>query len=50
MSAVKNGSRQLDLIQLRYLCKVLGYALPKFITEYEAALAAGELNPRARAT
>lgn len=42
MSDVEKGSRRLDLIQLRDLCAVLGYTLPKFIDEYEEALASSD--------
>ncbi|MFJ4144761.1 helix-turn-helix domain-containing protein [Pseudomonas sp. NPDC089734] len=42
MSDVEKGVRRLDIVQLRDLCAVLGYALPQFISEYEEALASGE--------
>lgn len=42
MSDVEKGSRRLDLIQLRDLCAVLGYTLPKFIDAYEEALASSD--------
>lgn len=38
MSDVENGIRRLDLVQLRDLCAVLGYDLPRLINEYEEAL------------
>nr|WP_318287285.1 helix-turn-helix domain-containing protein [Pseudomonas cichorii] len=41
ISDVEKGLRRLDLVQLRDLCTVLGYELPRFISEYEEALAAG---------
>ncbi|WP_122316185.1 helix-turn-helix domain-containing protein [Pseudomonas cichorii] len=42
MSDVEQGLRRLDLVQLRDLCAVLGYALPQFISEYEEALESGK--------
>jgi transcriptional regulator with XRE-family HTH domain len=42
ISDVEKGSRRLDLVQLRDLCAVLGYALPEFVNEYEKALALAE--------
>ncbi len=42
MSDVEKGLRRLDIVQLRDLCAVLGYELPRFISEYEEALVASE--------
>lgn len=38
MSDVETGSRRLDVVQLRDLCKVLGISLPGFVEEFEKAL------------
>jgi transcriptional regulator with XRE-family HTH domain len=38
MSDVERGSRRLDIIQIRDLCKVLGCDLPTLIQEFEQAL------------
>ncbi|MBX8612686.1 helix-turn-helix domain-containing protein [Pseudomonas capsici] len=42
MSDVKKGLRRLDIVQLRDFCAVLGYELPRFISEYEEALMSSE--------
>ena len=38
MSDVESGTRRLDIVQLRDLCKVLGIDLQDLITEFEGAL------------
>lgn len=38
MSDVETGSRRLDVVQLRDLCKVLGIDLQDFIAEFEKSL------------
>jgi transcriptional regulator with XRE-family HTH domain len=38
MSDVERGTRRLDLIQVRDLCKVLGTDLPKFVRQLEQRL------------
>ncbi|MDT9678209.1 helix-turn-helix transcriptional regulator [Pseudomonas sp. JV414] len=38
MSDVESGTRRLDIVQLRDLCKVLGIGLPELILEFEKAL------------
>ncbi len=38
MSDVERGSRRLDIIQLRDLCKVLGFDLLTLVLEFEKAL------------
>jgi transcriptional regulator with XRE-family HTH domain len=38
MSDVENGTRRLDIVQLRDLCKVLRVSLPKLIEELENAI------------
>lgn len=40
MSDVENGTRRLDIVQLRDLCKVLGISLCEFVQELEKAIAA----------
>jgi transcriptional regulator with XRE-family HTH domain len=40
MSDVETGSRRLDVVQLRDLCKVLGIGLHDLITEFENSLSA----------
>lgn len=42
MSDVEKGLRRLDIVQLRDLCTVLGYDLPRFISEYEKVLMSSE--------
>ncbi|MFC5698096.1 multiprotein-bridging factor 1 family protein [Pseudomonas sp. GCM10022186] len=42
MSDVENGSRRLDLVQIRDLCAVLGTDLPTFVRTYESLLAGSE--------
>ncbi|PKH24202.1 transcriptional regulator [Pseudomonas sp. 43NM1] len=39
MSDVESGTRRLDIIQLRDLCKVLGISLCEFVQELENAIA-----------
>jgi len=39
MSDVESGTRRLDIVQLRDLCKVLGITLPELTTELEGILA-----------
>lgn len=41
MSDVESGTRRLDIVQLRDLCKVLGITLPELTTELEGILAEG---------
>ncbi|MGF6199804.1 helix-turn-helix domain-containing protein [Pseudomonas laurylsulfatiphila] len=41
MSDVETGSRRLDIVQLRDLCKVLGIGLAELVDEFERSLAAG---------
>lgn len=38
MSDVESGTRRLDIVQLRDLCKVLGIGLTGLIAEFEGAL------------
>lgn len=38
MSDVENGTRRLDILQLRDLCKVLGIELKDLIAEFENSL------------
>ena len=38
MSDVESGTRRLDVVQLRDLCKVLGITLPGLTTELEGLL------------
>lgn len=38
MSDVENGTRRLDIVQLRDLCKVLGISLPELVEELENAI------------
>lgn len=38
-SDIERGSRRLDLVQLRDICKVLGIGLVEFVQRYEAELA-----------
>jgi transcriptional regulator with XRE-family HTH domain len=38
MSDVETGSRRLDIVQLRDLCKVLGIGLQDLIAEFEISL------------
>lgn len=38
MSDVENGTRRLDIVQLRDLCKVLGISLPELVQELENAI------------
>lgn len=40
MSDVENGSRRLDIVQLRDLCAVLGISLMELVQELEAAIKA----------
>lgn len=40
MSDVENGTRRLDIVQLRDLCKVLGVSLPELVQELENAIMA----------
>ncbi|MNN16134.1 Helix-turn-helix domain protein [compost metagenome] len=42
MSDVENGTRRLDIVQLRDLCKVLGISLPELVQELETAIAANQ--------
>ncbi|EOD8980430.1 multiprotein-bridging factor 1 family protein [Pseudomonas aeruginosa] len=41
MSDVERGSRRLDIIQLRDLCRVLGRDLPSLIVDFEKAIESG---------
>jgi len=41
MSDVETGSRRLDVVQLRDLCKVLGIDLQELISEFETSLLGG---------
>ncbi|WP_367237272.1 helix-turn-helix transcriptional regulator [Pseudomonas sp. Rh2] len=38
MSDVENGTRRLDIVQLRDLCKVLGISLLELVQELEKAI------------
>jgi transcriptional regulator with XRE-family HTH domain len=38
MSDVESGTRRLDIVQLRDLCKVLGIGLSELIVEFEKSL------------
>ncbi|WP_397454693.1 multiprotein-bridging factor 1 family protein [Pseudomonas lurida] len=38
MSDVESGTRRLDIVQLRDLCKVLGIKLPQLTAEFERLL------------
>jgi hypothetical protein len=38
MSDVESGTRRLDIVQLRDLCKVLGICLQDLIVEFEKSL------------
>jgi transcriptional regulator with XRE-family HTH domain len=38
MSDVESGTRRLDIVQLRDLCKVLGISLQDLIAEFEQSL------------
>lgn len=38
MSDVESGTRRLDIVQLRDLCKVLGVSLPELVQELEDAI------------
>ncbi|WP_458370760.1 helix-turn-helix domain-containing protein [Pseudomonas fluorescens] len=40
MSDVESGTRRLDIVQLRDLCKVLGIGLQDLIEEFEKAVSA----------
>ncbi|MNC70796.1 Helix-turn-helix domain protein [compost metagenome] len=42
MSDVESGTRRLDIVQLRDLCKVLGIGLQDLIAEFEKSLSADE--------
>lgn len=42
MSDVENGTRRLDIVQLRDLCKVLGITLPELVRELENAITANQ--------
>lgn len=42
MSDVESGTRRLDIVQLRDLCKVLGVGLQDLIAEFEKSLLADE--------
>lgn len=42
MSDVESGTRRLDIVQLRDLCKVLGIGLQDLIAEFERSLSADE--------
>jgi transcriptional regulator with XRE-family HTH domain len=42
MSDVETGSRRLDIVQLRDLCKVLGVDLQDLIIEFEKSLSAAD--------
>lgn len=41
MSDVESGTRRLDIVQLRDLCKALGICLTDLIVEFEESLADG---------
>lgn len=41
MSDVESGTRRLDIVQLRDLCKVLGISLTDLIKEFEKSLSGG---------
>ncbi|QDV97103.1 helix-turn-helix transcriptional regulator [Pseudomonas sp. ATCC 43928] len=41
MSDVESGTRRLDIVQLRDLCKVLGISLTDLIKEFERSLSGG---------
>jgi transcriptional regulator with XRE-family HTH domain len=41
MSDVESGTRRLDIVQLRDLCKVLGISLQDLIAEFEISLPEG---------
>lgn len=41
MSDVESGTRRLDIVQLRDLCKVLGVDLQELIEEFEKILSEG---------
>lgn len=43
ISDVESGTRRLDIVQLRDLCKVLGIGLQDLIAEYEKSLSADEV-------
>lgn len=38
MSDVESGTRRLDIVQLRDLCKVLGIGLAELVAEFERSL------------
>ncbi|AUG01408.1 transcriptional regulator [Pseudomonas sp. 09C 129] len=38
MSDVESGTRRLDIVQLRDLCKVLGVGLAELVIEFETSL------------
>ena len=38
MSDIETGSRRLDIVQLRDLCKVLGVGLAELVAEFEKSL------------
>lgn len=38
MSDVESGTRRLDIVQLRDLCKVLGVGLTELVSEFERSL------------
>ncbi|MNB92978.1 transcriptional regulator [Pseudomonas sp. GW456-L14] len=40
MSDVESGTRRLDIVQLRDLCKVLGIGLAELVEEFELSLLA----------
>lgn len=42
MSDVENGTRRLDIVQLRDLCAVLGTNLPTLVQELESAIKADD--------
>ena len=42
MSDVESGTRRLDIVQLRDLCKVLGIGLTDLIVEFEKSLSADD--------
>lgn len=42
MSDVESGTRRLDIVQLRDLCKVLGIGLQDLIAEFEESLSSDE--------
>ena len=42
MSDVESGTRRLDIVQLRDLCKVLGIGLQDLIAEFEKSFSADE--------